>query len=216
MAKAPDKKKSDGENWNLESIAKAIKTMSKTLSIIGDTEITELCTVRKIKTGIPTIDYLGGGGITEGAITIFAGNPSACKTTLAMQTIAAIITEWKASDIHKIVLYFDTEHSWDPLYAKELGIDQNYVVIKHTCVIEEAFAEADQLISMGFVGMLVIDSLDNMIARKVEDNAYSATMGGTAGALAQHLPKLHSKIIEYKVTTIVIKQARVNTILPPW
>lgn len=210
MAKVDTKKKASGEEWSLEAISKAIKTMSKTLSIIGDKEITELCTVRKLQTDIPTIDYLGGGGITEGAITIFAGNPSACKTTIAMQVIAKQIRVWKENGIHKIVLYFDTEHSWDPVYAKVLGIDQDYVVIKHTNVIEEAFAEADSLISMGFVGMLVIDSLDNMIARKVDDNAYSATMGGTAGSLAQHLPKLHSKIIEFKITTIIIKQARVK------
>ena len=63
---------------------------------------------------------------------------------------------------------------------------------------------------MGFIAALVIDSLDSMTARKQDDNAYQATMGGTAGALAAHLPNLYGKIIDHEVTTIIIKQARVK------
>jgi recombination protein RecA len=194
----------------LEEIQKAIKSIKGSSVIVGDKEITDLCTVVKSPTGIPTLDYLGGGGITKGAITILAGNPSACKTTITIQTMARIIEDQKRDGVKKVILYFDVEHAWDPEYAKRLGVDQEYVAIKHTNVIEEAFAEADALISMGFVSMLVIDSLDNMIAKKVDDNPYAATIGGTAGSLAQHLPKLHAKIIDHKVTTIIVKQARVK------
>lgn len=134
-----------------------------------------------------------------------------CKTTMTLQIVAKIIRDLKASGQKKYVLYFDPEGAYDAAYATQLGIDQSYMIINRVNkVIEEAFQIADDMISMGFVEAMVFDSLDGMVARKTDENAYQATMGGASGAVAQHLPNLFSKIIEYEVTTIFIKQARVK------
>lgn len=195
---------------SMEDIAKIIKAKSPG-SIFGEANIYEFCTIKKIPTGIPTFDFLSGGGITKGRITIFAGKPSACKTTLTLQIVAKIIRDMKRDGIKKYVLYFDPEGSYDAEYATNLGIDQSYMIINRTTkVIEDAFKVADDMISMGFIEAMVFDSLDGMVARKTDENAYSATMGGPSGAVSQHLPQLFSKIIEHEVTTIFIKQARVK------
>lgn len=199
-----------GASLSYEEAIKAMKAMKGSMSIIGEKEISELCMVGRIRTGIPTIDFMGGGGITEGRITIFAGNPSSAKTTTTLQIVGAMIEHFKSKGEMKFILYFDVEGAFDTAYAKALGIDLNYLIIKRTKVIEEAFKEADDLISMGIIGGMVIDSLDGMIARKVEDNAYGNTMGSQSGALAMHLPNLYGKIIDFNVTTIFIKQARVK------
>lgn len=213
MAKEPTKKveKSDkAAGLSFEDIAKIIKSKSPG-AIFGKKNIYEFCSIKKIPTDIPTFDFLSGGGITKGRITIFAGKPSACKTTMTLQIIAKIIRDIKASGLKKYVLYFDPEGAYDAEYATQLGIDQDYMIINRgTKVIEDAFAVADDMISMGFIEAMVIDSLDGMVARKTDDNAYQATMGGASGAVSQHIPNLFSKIIEYEVTTIFIKQARVK------
>jgi RecA/RadA recombinase len=193
-----------------EEAVKAIKAMKGSQSIIGS-EIPELCTVRKIPTGIPTFDYELGGGISEGRITIMGGKPSSSKTTTTLQgPVKALIEEIKANGETKFGLIIDSEGGYDSAYARALGVDEKYLIIKRRKVIEDAFQEIDDLISMGIIKFLVIDSLDTMVSKKTDDNKYAATMGGTAGALAQHLPVLYDKIMEYNVTTIIIKQARVK------
>lgn len=197
-------------NLSYEEAVKAIKAAKGSQSIIGS-EIPELCTVRKIRTGIPTFDYELGGGISEGRITIMGGKPSSCKTTMTLQgPVRALIDEIKASGEVKFGLIIDSEGGYDSPYAKALGVDEKYLIIKRKKVIEDAFQEIDDLISMGLIKFLVIDSLDTMVSKKGDDNKYAATMGGTAGALAQHLPVLYDKIMEHNVTTIIIKQARVK------
>lgn len=211
---APKKQPSNNNvslgNLTYEEALLAIKKAKGSQSIVGSKEIEELCSVGRVPTGIPTVDFLGGGGITEGRITIFAGNPSACKSTLSQQIVGAFQRKWAAEGVMKFVLWFDAEGAIDVDYCKSLGIDIRYLIVKRTKVIEDAFAEADQLISMGIIGLVVFDSLDAMIAKKVDDNAYGNTMGSQSGALAAHLPMLYNKILEHNVTTFIIKQARVK------
>lgn len=192
---------------DMVKILKSVKTSSATY--IGE-DIAQVCTIRKIPTGLPTIDFMLGGGITYGKITILAGNISSAKSTSTQQIIASMQKYYKENNIQKMVLYYDPEGAYDIEYAKNLGVDINYMIIKRTKVIEDAFSEIDNLISTGLVGMLIVDSLDAMIARKVGDSDYGNTMGGTAGAVAMHLPTLFNKLLEHDVTTIFIKQARVK------
>jgi RecA/RadA recombinase len=209
---APKKEKATVKTSGLtyEEAVKVVKAAKGSQSIIGS-EIPEYCSVRKIRTGIPTLDYELGGGISEGRITIMGGKPSSAKTTTTLQgPVSALINEIKASGETKFGLIVDSEGGYDSPYARALGVDEKYLIIKRKKVIEDAFQEIDDLISMGLIKFLVIDSLDTMVSKKGDDNKYAATMGGTAGALAQHLPVLYEKIMEWNVTTIIIKQARVK------
>lgn len=194
-------------NLTYDEAIKAIKSMKGTRSIIGD-EIPELCTVKHITTRIPTFDYLGS--LVEGRVTILAGKTGSGKSTLSLTCVAAIIRRIKASGQTKFVLWFDSEGAYDSAYARALGIDERYMIIKRGRVMEECFKEASDLIEMGIIEACVFDSLDSMISRKQEDNAFENTMGGMAGAFSAHFPLLYNKIIEHNVTTIIIKQARVN------
>lgn len=189
-------------------IIRGIKSSSATL--LGEKEIVEFCQVSRHSTGVPTVDFLTSGGLTIGRITILAGNISSGKTTFTLQLIASMQKRFAEENKKKMILYYDPEGSYDVSYAKALGIDQNFMIIKRTRVIEDAFDEMDTLVSTGLIGMLIIDSLDGMIARKVDDSDYGNSMGGTAGAVAMHLPKLYSKLLDHNITTIFIKQARVK------
>lgn len=194
-------------NLTYDEAIKAIRSMKGTRSIIGD-EIPELCTVKHITTRVPTFDYLGS--LVEGRVTILAGKTGSGKSTLSLTCVAAIIRRIKASGQTKFVLWFDSEGAYDSAYARALGIDERYMIIKRGRVMEECFKEASDLIEMGIIEACVFDSLDSMISRKQEDNAFENTMGGMAGAFSAHFPLLYNKIIEHNVTTIIIKQARVK------
>jgi RecA/RadA recombinase len=131
-------------------------------------------------------------------------------TTQSFQIVAAAQKLFKSEGLNKMVLWYDAEGAYDAGRAEQLGVDQDYIIIKRSKVIEDVFAEIDDLISTGFIGFLVIDSLDALIPRKVDDSDYGNTMGGASGAVAMHLPKLFNKIMEYDVTSIFIKQCRVK------
>jgi RecA/RadA recombinase len=207
---APKKEIKADSSFTYEDAVKAIKSIKGSQCIIGD-EIPELCTIKKKRTGIPTLDYLSSGGISEGRITAIGGKPSSSKTTSTLQGIVApLIQEIKDSGEMKFGLYIDSEGGYDSPYARRLGVDEKYLIIKRKKVIEDAFQEIDDLISAGFIKFLVVDSLDTMVSKKGDDNKYAATMGGNSGALSQHLPVLYDKIMQHNVTTVFIKQARVK------
>lgn len=211
MAKVSVKSdKADSSNVSMEDAIKILKKISKTQSIIGKKEITELCHLEKIPTGIPTIDYLGGGGITRSKLTILGGETGSAKSTSTLLIIKSFIEYIKRHNLNQFIILLDPEAAFDPAYAKQLGVDIDYIIIKRNKVIEDGFSELDSLVSSGFIFAIIIDSLDAMIARKVEDNAYGNTMGSQSGALAMHLPNLFSKLVEYNVTSIFIKQARIK------
>lgn len=207
MAKAPVK---IDTKVSREDAIKILKKASKTQSIIGTEEIDKLCYVEKIPTGIPTIDYLGGGGITRGCLTILGGETGSSKSTSTLFIIKSFIKYIKENNLNQFIVIIDPEKAFDPEYAKAIGVDTDYLIIKRNKVIEDGFAEVDILVQTGFIFSIIIDSLDGMIARKVDDNSYENTMGGTAGALAMHLPNLFSRLVEYNVTSVIIKQARVK------
>lgn len=194
-----------------EDMVKILKNIKGTsATYVGRKEIAQVFTSKRLVTGIPTIDFLSSGGITRGRITIFAGNVSSSKTTQSMQIVAAAQKVFKEEGLNKMCLWYDAEGAYDSVRAEQLGIDQNYMIIKRSKVIEDVFGEIDDLISTGFIGFLVIDSLDALIPRKVDDSDYGNTMGGASGAVAMHLPKLFNKIMEHDVTSIFIKQCRVK------
>jgi RecA/RadA recombinase len=209
---APKKEKTskkDISELSFAEVTKLLKSMSKDVfSLTGEKEISEFCTTPKIRTNLPIFDYLLGGGITRGRVTCIAGEESAGKTTETLEIIAVLVADLKARGSFKRVLWNDIEGAWDSKRAKQLGVDEEYLHIVREKVIEDFFKLADTMMTAGVIEAMVVDSLDNMIARKVEDNAYQATMGGTAGTLGQHLPNLFGKIIENDVTCIFIKQAR--------
>ena len=193
-----------------QDMVKIIKSVKGSPAFIGKAEIIEHCKINKIETGIPTIDYLCSGGITEGRMTILAGAISSGKSTGSCMIIKALQDYYRANGKMKMVLYVDPEGGFDPEYATRLGVDCDYVTVKRSKVIEEAFREIDNLVSTGFIGAVVIDSLDAMVASKVEDSDYGNTMGSQSGALAMHLPTLFSKLLDNNVTSIFIKQCRVK------
>ncbi len=77
-------------------------------------------TVEAISTGSLALDIaLGVGGVPRGRITEIHGAESSGKTTMAYHIVA------EAQRLGGIAAFVDAEHSVDPEYARNLGVDIN-------------------------------------------------------------------------------------------
>lgn len=108
--------------------------------------------VKYIPTGVLPIDVLLGGGIPRGRITEFYGAFSSLKSYLAL---CAIATAQKAGGTAVLV---DTEHSWDPVWGKHIGVNTGSLILKQPNTGEEA-VDIIQVALAGNADIIVWDSV---------------------------------------------------------
>lgn len=89
-----------------------------------------------IPSGIPQLDlFLGGkGGLPASKITEYYGAPASGKTTAALHAAA----EWQKRG--GLVIFIDTEQSFTPLRAREIGMRPEDVIKTEPETIEDAFS----------------------------------------------------------------------------
>lgn len=107
--------------------------------------------LKRIPTGLPTLDSLIGGGIPLGRWVQFYGGYGSAKTLLSLHTIR------EAQRLGLNVAYYNAEKQWSQPWAEGIGIDTSKVEVFETNVIEEIGGIMETL--MGAVNVHVIDSL---------------------------------------------------------
>ena len=89
--------------------------------------------VEAIPTGALSLDIaLGIGGVPRGRIIEIYGPESSGKTTLALHIIA------EAQKENGEVAFIDAEHALDPVYAKNLGVNINELIVSQPDTGEQA------------------------------------------------------------------------------
>ena len=97
--------------------------------------------IESISTGSLSLDLaLGIGGLPKGRIVEVYGPESSGKTTLALQVVA------EAQKAGGICAFVDAEHALDPVYAKKLGVNTEYLLISQPDAGEQALEIADTLV----------------------------------------------------------------------
>lgn len=88
-----------------------------------------------ISSGIPELDlYLGRkGGLPASKIIEYYGKPMTGKTTASLQAAA----EWQKRE--GLVIFIDTEHSYTPQRARELGCNPENIIKHEASTVEEVF-----------------------------------------------------------------------------
>ena len=93
----------------------------------------EIEPIEAIPTGSFGLDIaLGIGGIPKGRITEIYGPESSGKTTLALSIIA------QAQKQGGIAAFIDAEHAFDPIYAKNIGVDIDNLLVSQPDYGEQA------------------------------------------------------------------------------
>jgi len=168
---------------------------------LGDKEIEEMDV---ISSGSITINRaLGVQGFPKGRIVEIYGPESSGKTTLAIHAIAEC---QKAGGIAAMI---DAEHSFDPFYAKALGVDVDNLLISQPDNGEQALEIADNLIRSGAIDILVIDSVAALTPKaEIEGEMGDSQMGLQARLMSKALRKLTGSINKANTCCIFINQLR--------
>ncbi|MHB0913427.1 MAG: recombinase RecA family protein, partial [Armatimonadota bacterium] len=116
--------------------------------------------VNVISTGSLALDIaLGVGGIPRGRITEIYGQESSGKTTLGYHVVA------EAQKAGGVAAFIDAEHAVDPIYAGNLGVDVDSMLISQPDTGEEALEIMDALIRSGAVDVIVLDSVAALVPK---------------------------------------------------
>ena len=180
------------------------KTFGKgTLMRLGDKEIEPIAA---ISTGSLGLDMaLGIGGIPQGRVIEIYGPESSGKTTLSLQTIAS------AQADGKVCVFIDAEHALDVLYAKNLGVDIDNLLISQPDFGEQALDVLETVARSGAVDLVVIDSVAALTPKnEIEGDMGDTHVGLQARLMSQALRKLTSILHKMNTTVIFINQIRMK------
>ena len=162
--------------------------------------------IEAISTGSLGLDLaLGIGGLPKGRIIEVYGPESSGKTTLALQVAAS------AQKKGGICAFIDAEHALDPVYAKNLGVDVDKLLVSQPDAGEQALEIADTLVKSGAVDVLVVDSVAALVPKaELEGDMGDSHMGLHARLMSQALRKLTSSISRSNAMVIFINQIRMK------
>lgn len=168
---------------------------------LGDNEHIE---VDVVSSGSLAIDIaLGVGGYPKGRIIEIYGPESSGKTTVALQAIAEV---QKAGGR---AAFIDAEHALDPVYAKNLGVDINELLLSQPDTGEQALEICDALVKSEAVNLIVIDSVAALVPQaEIDGEMGDSHVGLQARLMSQALRKLSGTMNKTKTTAIFINQLR--------
>ena len=159
--------------------------------------------IEAISTGSLGLDLaLGIGGLPKGRIIEVYGPESSGK---ALQVVAS------AQKKDGICAFIDAEHALDPVYAKNLGVDVDKLLVSQPDAGEQALEIADTLVKSGAVDVLVVDSVAALVPKaELEGDMGDSHMGLHARLMSQALRKLTSSISRSNAMVIFINQIRMK------
>ena len=160
--------------------------------------------IETIPTGSMTLDMaLGVGGVPKGRIVEIYGPESSGKTTVALHIVA------EAQKLGGEVAFIDVEHALDPVYASQLGVDINSMLVSQPDSGEQAMEIAEALVRSGAIDVIVLDSVAAMVTMAEIDGEMGDThVGQLARLMSQAMRKLTGVISKSNCVAVFINQVR--------
>ncbi len=210
--KKPKAKKPSEKELLAEKAAIQLKeTMDMIQTKFGEGAIIQLGAAPKqdveaIPTGSIGLDFaLGIGGVPRGRIIEIYGPEASGKTTLTLHMIA------EAQKIGGVCAFIDAEHALDPVYAKNIGVKTNNLLLSQPDNGEQALEIVDSLVRSGNVDLIVVDSVAALTPRdEIEGDMGAHHVGKQARLMSQALRKLTGIVAKSKTTVIFINQIRMK------
>lgn len=129
----------------------------------------------RVPTGMFPLDLALGGGFPRGKCSIIFGPESSGKTNLALLAIAKHQLLWP----DKTCIFFDVEGSFDPVWARALGVDTDRLIVIRPSHAEQLVDMAESVLYTEDCGIVVIDSLAALVTtQELESSAEKANVGG--------------------------------------
>lgn len=195
------------DNEREESLKSALKQIEKdygkgAIMRLGDAAAN--MNVEVISTGILPLDIaLGVGGIPRGRIIEIYGPESSGKTTVTLHMIA------EAQRQGGVAAFIDAEHALDPVYARNLGVDIDNLLVSQPDTGEQALEIVEALVRSGAIDIIVVDSVAALVPKaEIEGDMGDAHVGLLARLMSQAMRKLTGIISKSRTTAIFINQIR--------
>ena len=197
-----DKEKDKSEALLKDTIAQIEKQYGKgSIMKLGDRASVD---VDAISSGSLKIDQaLGIGGFPKGRIIEIYGPESSGKTTLALHSIAEVQKKGGRA------AFIDAENAIDPVYAQNLGVQIDDLILSQPDSGEQALEITELLIKSGAIDLVVIDSVAALVPQAELDGEMSdAHVGLQARLMSKAMRKLAGVMNRSECTAIFINQLR--------
>ncbi len=160
--------------------------------------------IETTSSGSLTLDIaLGAGGYPKGRIIEIYGPESSGKTTFALHAIAEVQKQGGRA------AFIDAEHALDPVYAKNLGVNIEELLLSQPDTGEQALEICEALVRSEAIDIVVIDSVAALVPQaEIEGEMGDSHVGLQARLMSQALRKLSGVLNKTKTTAIFINQLR--------
>ena len=160
--------------------------------------------VEVVSSGSLSLDIaLGAGGYPKGRIIEIFGPESSGKTTFALHAIAEV------QKLGGKAAFIDAEHALDPVYAKNLGVNINDLLLAQPDTGEQALEICEALVRSDAISIVVIDSVAALVPQaEIDGEMGDSHVGLQARHMSQALRKLSGTINKTKTIAIFINQLR--------
>ncbi len=157
-----------------------------------------------IPSGCLSLDIaLGIGGLPRGRIVELYGPEASGKTTVALHAVA------QAQKAGGNAAFIDVEHALDPVYANNLGVNLDELVVSQPDTGEEALEIMEMLIRSSAIDVVVVDSVAALAPRaEIEGEMGDAHVGLQARLMSQAMRKLSAAVSKSDTIAIFINQVR--------
>lgn len=185
-----------------ESVGKVDKKYGKgTIMKMGDAPDMG---IEVLPTGCITLDIaLGVGGYAKGRTVEIYGPESSGKTTLTLHAIA------EAQKLGGTAAFIDAEHSLDPTYAANIGVNVPELYICQPSYGEMALDVARELTESGEIAIVAIDSVAALTPlAELEGDIGDAHVGRQARLMSQALRILTGAASKTGTVLLFVNQIR--------
>lgn len=210
-AKEKEKKQSEAAAKKDEAAAQLQRTVDMIQTKFGEGAIIKLGDAPKvdidaISTGSIGLDEaLGIGGIPRGRVIEIYGPEASGKTTLALHIIS------EAQKVGGVCAFIDAEHALDPVYAKNIGVNTDQLLVSQPDNGEQALEIVDSLVRSGNVAVIVVDSVAALTPKdEIEGDMGAHHVGKQARLMSQALRKLTAIVAKSNTTVVFINQIRMK------
>ena len=168
---------------------------------LGDRETVD---VDAIPSGSLLIDEaIGVGGYPKGRIIEIFGPESSGKTTLALHAIAECQKNGGRA------AFIDAEHAIDPIYAKNLGVDINELILSQPDNGEQALEIVEMLAGSGSINLIVVDSVAALVPQaELDGEMGDSSVGLQARLMSKAMRKIAGVLNKKECAVIFINQLR--------
>lgn len=190
----------------LDSVLSQIERQFGKGSIMRLGDETHKLNIESIPTGSMELDIaLGIGGVPKGRVIEIYGPESSGKTTVSLHIIA------ESQRRGGTAAFVDAEHALDPVYAKNIGVDTDNLIVSQPDTGEQALEIVDALVRSGAVDVVVVDSVAALVPKaEITGEMGDSHVGLQARLMSQALRKLTGSIKKSNTCVIFINQLRMK------